>query len=136
MTKAFLKHRTRITILSSFVLIFWAILVARLFLIQVVGGEEYRQRGKRQAQVKETIPATRGIIRDRNALALTSNVIHYSIGVHPAKLKDQAAIAAELSSITGNPEQQYLTKMQSDKSFVYLERNIIDPACESLLLKQ
>lgn len=136
MTKAFLKHRTRITILSSFVLISWAILVARLFLIQVVGGEEYRQRGKRQAQVKEAIPAVRGIIRDRNALALTSNVIHYSIGVHPAKIKDHAAIAAELSSITGNPQQQYLSKMQSDKSFVYLERNLIDPACESLLHKQ
>ena len=136
MTKAYLKYRTRITILSSLILLGWVILAARLFQIQIIDGNDYRIQGKRQAQVKVTLPATRGIIYDRKGLALTSNIIHYSIGVHPAKIEDQDSLADFLSQLTGKSPQHYLSRLESEKPFIYLERNLLNQECESLLDKQ
>ena len=136
MTKAYLKYRTRITILSSLILLGWVILAARLFQIQIIDGNDYRIRGKRQAQVKVTLPATRGTIYDRKGLALTSNIIHYSIGVHPAKIEDQDSLADFLSQLTGKSPQHYLSRLESEKPFIYLERNLLNQECESLLDKQ
>ncbi len=136
MTKTYLKYHSRITVLSSVVLILWAVLAGRLFQIQVVEGEVYHSRGIRQAQVRETIPATRGTIFDRNQLALTANLIHYSIGIHPNKISNANEIAELISRITGKPESIYLSRMNSSKPFIYLERNIDDPACEEIINRQ
>jgi len=136
MTKAYLKYRTRITILSSLILLGWVILAVRLFQIQIIDGNDYRIQGKRQAQVKVTLPATRGTIYDRKGLALTSNIIHYSIGVHPTKIEDQDSLADFLSQLTGKSPQHYLSRLESEKPFIYLERNLLNQECESLLDKQ
>ncbi len=135
-TKAFLKYRSRITVLSSVILIGWAVLAGRLFQIQVVEGNAYRSRGIRQAQVRETIPPVRGTVFDRNQLALTANMIHYSIGVHPKNLTEPDKVAEAVSQITGQPVQTYLNRINSDKAFVYLERNLDNPSCEELITRQ
>ncbi len=136
MTKAYLKYRTRITILSSIILLCWVVLVVRLFQVQVIDGDDYRIRGKRQAQVKEAIPATRGTVYDRNGLALTSNIIHYSVGIHPAKITEKDSIATIMSRITGKSRDHYFARFESDKPFLYLERNLQSQECELLMDKQ
>lgn len=133
MTKTYIKYRARITVLSSLILLVWAVLAGRLFQIQVLDGSDYRSRGRRQAQVKEILPADRGTIYDSKNIALTSNLIHYSVGVHPAQVNPEYEIAGRLHTITGKSAAHYRKRLDSDKKFIYLERNLDDPRCEQLL---
>ncbi|MFH1853642.1 MAG: penicillin-binding protein [Candidatus Neomarinimicrobiota bacterium] len=133
MTKVFLKYRARITVLSSLVLLGWVILAARLFQIQLIEGDGYRLQGQRQAQVKVGLPPDRGTIYDRKTVALTSNIHHYSIGVHPSQVQSAQTLAEAVSAITGKDAQSYQRRITSAKSFIYLERNLADPRCEALL---
>tara|TARA_B100000519_G_scaffold187896_1_gene185013 strand:- start:1511 stop:3493 length:1983 start_codon:yes stop_codon:yes gene_type:complete len=124
MTKAYLRYRTRIIILTSFVMISWLGLCVRLFQIQVLNGNHYQKIVERQAQKKQTISATRGNIFDRKSRALTRNIIHYTLSVNPKEVNDKASIAKAISKRTGKPEKYYLKKMNSDSKFEYLERNL------------
>jgi cell division protein FtsI/penicillin-binding protein 2 len=123
-TKTYLKYRRRITVLSGIMIIAWAGLTFRLFEIQVIKGEKYRSQGIKQGQAREPLLAVRGNIYDRNDIPLTRNIIRYNIGVHPAEVEDKARLAAALSSCTGRSEDYYLKRLNSKKSFIYLERNL------------
>ena len=52
MTKTYLKYRSRIITLASFVIISWMGLCARLFQIQVLNGAQYQATVIKQAQKK------------------------------------------------------------------------------------
>ena len=124
MTKTYLKYRTRITILASFVLLSWMGLCVRLFQIQVLNGSQYQKAVERQAQKKQNIPATRGNIFDRKSRALTRNIIHYTLSVNPKEVINKVSIARAISKRTGKPEEYYLKRMNSNSKFEYLERNL------------
>ena len=122
MTKTYLKYRTRITILASFVLLSWMGLCVRLFQIQVLNGNQYQKAVERQSQKKQNIPATRGNIFDRKSRALTRNIIHYTLSVNPKEVINKVSIARAISKRTGKPEEYYLKRMNSNSKFKYLER--------------
>ena len=79
MTKTYLKYRSRIITLASFVIISWMGLCARLFQIQVLNGAQYQETVVKQAQKKQNIAAIRGNIFDRESRSLTRNIIHYTL---------------------------------------------------------
>lgn len=92
-------------------------LTARLFYLQISNGTTYEAISNRQRTVLEPIPATRGLIYDRNGRLLVSNVPTFAVKIRPADLptpmRDQvvARLAALLSkdpadihtSIDSNP---------------------------------
>ena len=124
MTKTYLKYKTRITILAGFVLFSWAGLCARLFQVQVLNGKEYKVKVVEQSQKKQIIPANRGNIFDRNNKPLTRNIIHYTLSVNPKKVIDKIAVATAVSERTGEPKKKYITKINQNSNFEYLERNL------------
>ena len=124
MTKTFIKFRSRSNFISLLVLVGWAGLSIKFFQIQVIEGAKYRLQGKKQVVVQKTLPALRGDIFDRNNNALTRNIIHYNLGVHPADIQDKQELAKVVSNYTSKPFDQYLHKLKSGKNFVYLERNV------------
>ena len=124
MTKTYLKYRTRVMVISSLVIISWAGLAVRLFQVQILSGDRYRSRGIQQGQFREPILAVRGNIFDRKNTPLTRNIIHYSIGAHPAAIHHKEELARHMSDITGRSVDVYLKKLDSDNPFVYLERNL------------
>jgi len=133
MTRTYLKFRSRIILISSVMILFWFTLAVRLFQIQIIDGATYRQQGYQQAQTQIPLPAVRGNIFDRNNQPFTQNLVYYSIGVHPQKVKDPENLAQILSSGTGRPIELYLKRLASSKPFVYLERNLRKEECELLL---
>ena len=56
--------------------------------------------------------------------SLTRNIAHYTISVNPQKVVDKDASASLLSSLTKKTKQFYLKKLNSNKKFEFLERNI------------
>ena len=124
MTKSYIKYRFRVGVITSAVILFWVVLCMRLFSIQVFQGKEHRERFIAQSHRKESIPSERGNIFDRNNDALTRNIAHYTISVNPSKVIDKTILAKELQNITGKPFDYYIKKLNSKRSFEFLERNI------------
>ncbi len=112
---------------------FWIGLSIRLFQIQIINGEELRLKGQAQGRVQEPLLPVRGNIFDRNNTPLTRNIIHYSLGVHPSKIQNKKELAERLSACTGRDMKDYLKKLDSDRSFVYLERNLQRSQCADIL---
>ena len=93
MTKSFLRYRTRITVLSCFVILGWCVLSARLFQIQVLENEYYINEGFLQGQHKEILEASRGNIYDRNNVLLTRNISHITLCGNPSDIVEKKSVA-------------------------------------------
>ncbi len=133
MTKTYLKFRPRVTILSCCIIFAWVGLSARLFQIMVIDSDVYRKQGVRQGQRQEPLLAVRGNIYDTNNTPLTRNIIHYSVGVHPSKIKNKFEFANLISKSTEREADYYLKKLNSKADFVYLERNLRTNKVQALL---
>ena len=136
MTKTYLKYRSRVIITSGFIVFFWVGLSVRLFQIQIVDGEELRLKGQSQSMVQKPLKAVRGNIYDRDNVAFTRNIIHYSFGVHPSQIENKDEFAEWISDATGEDKSRYLKKLNSSRSFEYLERNLQRKHCEKLLVNK
>ena len=124
MTKSFTKYRFRVRLISLLVISFWVIICGKLFSVQILKAGENRKKLTAQAHREELIPAERGNIFDRNGDALTRNLAHYTISTNPSKVNDKLALAHSLQKITGRSFEYYIKKLNSDKNFEYLERNL------------
>ena len=124
MTKNYLKFRSRILIVISFVLFSWMGLSFRLFQVQVIKSSKYRQIGFKQAQAQIPIPSVRGNIYDKNSKPLTRNIIKYSFATYPGKVSNTSKLANELSNHFGRSSKYYKEKLEKNKNFTYLERNL------------
>ena len=58
-------------------------------------------------QKNEKLMAVRGNIYDRHNKILTNNIIHYSIGAHPSKVKDKVKFANLIASSTDRDVKYY-----------------------------
>lgn len=63
------------------VIVFGAILIYRMFYLQIMNGDVYYEKYMKQTIQTVSIPATRGNIYDRNGVALTENKITYSVTI-------------------------------------------------------
>lgn len=79
--KDFLKEYTshRLFPLTVVFLVLFGILVQRLFVLQIVDGQEYLNNFTYKQERTVTVPASRGIIYDRNGKELAYNEISYSV---------------------------------------------------------
>ena len=110
--------------ITFLVVLFWIVLCGRLFSVQVFQGDEHRKKLIAQAQREESIPAERGNIFDRNNDALTRNIAHYTLSVDPSKIINKNTLAKELEKITGKSFEHYNNKLNSNRNFEFLERNL------------
>ena len=90
----------------------------------IIDSEEYRKKGFSQSQKNEKLMAIRGNIYDRHNKLLTNNIIHYSIGVHPSKVKDKIEFAKIIANSTNKETNYYIEKLRSKSDFIYLDRNL------------
>ncbi|MCK4445966.1 MAG: hypothetical protein KAW56_02685, partial [Candidatus Marinimicrobia bacterium] len=124
MANATKSIRHRVFGSTALLSLIWVLIVARLFSIQVINGQKYKAKCKRQADYRKVIAPLRGIIFDRNKKPLTIDVVQISFSAHPNLITDKLSLAKEISSWLGNNNEKYLNTLQSDRTFVWLERNI------------
>ncbi|MEE9543219.1 MAG: penicillin-binding protein [Thermodesulfobacteriota bacterium] len=116
--------RFRIFLVMGFFFIFFGVIFARAIKIQVVDSSALTKKVKNQTIRTIKIAARRGAIYDRNLNELAISLEVDSIYAHPGKVKGAASTARVLAPIMGMSRREIETKLTSDKSFVWLKRQI------------
>ncbi|MFL9962934.1 penicillin-binding protein 2 [Paraburkholderia sediminicola] len=100
----------------------FATLAARAFWVQVVNQDFYVDQGQKRYQRTIELDATRGRIVDRNGSMLAVSLATYEIWASP-KLIDAAAVAP-LSKLLDLPLAELHRRLNGDKTFVLLKRQV------------
>lgn len=74
-------------------------LIARLFVLQVVDGEDLRAKAAEQWYRDLPLKAPRGKIYDRNKQPLAVNADVYSVYVRPSAVNNPQAVASDLAKL-------------------------------------
>jgi cell division protein FtsI (penicillin-binding protein 3) len=78
-----------------------------------------------QVEIKSSEPTfQRGDIVDRNGELLATSLMTASVFANPKELKDKEDVAKRLTKALGGEEKTWLSRLQNDKSFVWLKRNL------------
>jgi len=124
MSMTYKKFRGRYIIVVSVSIIVWAVLVTKMFTIQVLDAAELGDVIESRFETRVSIPPLRGNFYDRNGKKLTDNIEHFTFSARPNKIKDRDAVARLFSKAFNKSIKYYLNRLDPKKSFVYLERNV------------
>ncbi|WP_243751239.1 hypothetical protein [Paraburkholderia sp. BL10I2N1] len=118
--------RGRSTLVMIFMSIAFASCAARAFWIQVIDRKFYEKEGASRVEHIIDVRAERGKIIDRNGMALATNVLVKSIWFDPKEIPEdlEPGKLATLSRLLDMPAQQIAAQFDSDKTFVYLKRQV------------
>ena len=108
----------RYTLFVMFVGVMVAVLVVRLWFLQVVQGDRYRAMAEGNRIREVALEASRGKILDRNGQMLVGNRWALSIYVLPTefeKLEDKEGEAARLAEMLGMSAEEVLEKVQGEE---------------------
>ena len=104
--KDFLKKffSSRLFVLAAVFIVFFGIILARIFTLQVVNGKSYQENFSLKIQMKQPINAARGNIYDKNGKLLAYNELAYSISsndstTYSSTKEKNKAVNAELAEI-------------------------------------
>lgn len=91
-----------------FLSVAFILMSGRIFYLQIIAGSDYRAEAERNRQRVIPIPAERGLIYDRNGVALTINIPSFSIAMIPQDLPKQeskrAPLIKKLAEFSGQKE--------------------------------
>ena len=96
-----LEMKNRILLLSIVVGILFFLLLLRLWHLQILSGEEYRDMSENNRLRFLPVAASRGAIMDRNGNVLVRNRPSFSLAVIPQEVKNKDALLDKLSSLLG-----------------------------------
>ena len=117
----------RISILRFFLIAIGAILVARLFYIQIIRHEHYQTQALAEHIKKFEILAPRGIIRlsdGTSSVPIVLNDQRYTIYADPKYVEDAQATAEKLVGLIGGDKDQLAKKLQTDSRYVVLAKKL------------
>ncbi|MES2210727.1 MAG: penicillin-binding protein 2 [Chloroflexota bacterium] len=96
-------HRSpiRFVVFGLVVVILGTILGVRLFMLQVASNRQFATLAQANRAVSQPIESTRGVIYDRNGIALVTNVPAYVVKIRPADLPEErrAEVVQRLASL-------------------------------------
>ena len=129
MTKNYIKFKNRIIFVHIAIMLIWIGFGVRLFNIQVIN-----RLNSPQGIKVESINGLRGNFYDVNGKNLTQNLTFYRIGVHTKKISNAENLINELSSCTGTDKEVYISKINSGRDYVELEKKT-NKNCQKLQKK-
>lgn len=120
----------RITLFIFGFILLIAVILYKLFTIQIIDSARYQLAAKKQYESKISLKPARGLIFDRKMNALVSNVNSYSFAADPNMVDNKDSAATIFANIFGKDKSHYTEKLNTkNTSFVWLERRI-DPNFE------
>jgi len=121
-TAARVAWRLRATLVAG--LAIWGLLALRLVLIQAVHAPRLAGLAERQHVVRVRLAPDRGIIYDRNMVALTDNLKVRSAYAIPSEIESPRATARALTRVLGGDYDHYLSLVSAERDFVWIERQL------------
>jgi len=124
--KLFSLIKKRMKIVFCLLLVLFAALITHLFSIQVLQGNAFQVKAKKQRLRTIPIEPKRGIIYARDGQELTSNVSLNSVFAMPYQIKNPHYVAEQLSKILNLDEKKVYSQLVKPKFFVWIKRKVKD----------
>lgn len=123
------RIKLRTLFIGGCITLFFLVLVARVFWIQVLQGKEWQEAAATQWAHTSTIKAVRGVIEDRNGSVLASDVPAYTVVVNPkviAEKKIGEEVIQGLHELLNKPADELKKLVEAkDKDGEYLKNREI-----------
>ena len=116
--------RIRMGMIGSLIVIGLAAVIVRVYYLQTVKHEKLGKWSKDQTSGQVTLKASRGHILDRNGVELAVTTDVPSIYARPKKIDKPRREARRLSPHLELDFQALVDRLDSDKNFVWLERQV------------
>lgn len=107
-------------------------LAGRAAWVQVFGNDFYRKQGEVRFARTLDLPANRGRVFDRNGLLLATSVPVPSIAAIPDAVERDKLKLAELARLLEMPQSELLKKLDEERSFVWLKRQVSEPVARQV----
>ena len=114
--------KTRLKVVSFFLFLFGAALIARLVFLQIIQHDTLVAQSEEQYLSTVKTHFGRGVIFDRNMNELARNVEVESVYVNPSEILDRKSAARILSATLKLNQDQIYKKISSKKHFVWIKR--------------
>ncbi len=114
------RFRVRLALASAFVLFAFAILAMRLFYLQVMQHEHYHTLAENNRISIVPVVPNRGLILDRNGMALAHNYSAYTLEITPSKvagLEKTINELADIIEITPRDRRRFKKMLDESKNF-------------------
>lgn len=99
-------------------------LAFQLVRVQILEHDKYSKLAQSQHYQRVEIPASRGLILDRNGKPLAQSVEVSSICANPEEVEDNEAAAKKLAKVLGLKPSPLLEVLKKDKKFVWVKRGV------------
>ncbi len=128
-----IMKKWRFRLVTSLVFIGLAAVVIKLFMIQIINRDNYRQAAENQHISQKELYAKRGDILDKNNKIITASHTYYTIAADPAFVKKYDEISLEMERITGKNKSEFLKKLKrKNTNYVKLASGIYGNQIDSL----
>ncbi|MCF6268291.1 MAG: transpeptidase family protein [Melioribacteraceae bacterium] len=117
-------NNSRVLVIILILFIVLAVLIGKLFTIQITQHEKYSKIAERQQNKTIKIKAERGLIKDRNGelLAYTKDDVSLFVDTRMTNKKEKGIIAKRFAAQFGKSEKHYLKKLNSASKNICLEK--------------
>lgn len=116
--------KIRIRIIGGCFAVFFVIISARAFYLQILKEDDWVKRAERQHQKMVPLTPARGTIYDSTGAALAVSVEVDSCFAEPAVIVDVDKAAFSLAPLLGMSREAVAKKLTGKRSFVWLQRQI------------
>lgn len=126
----------RVRLWHAMIIIVIAVFGVRLFYLQVIRHEHYKEAALSDQLKQYEIPATRGIIKAHNGDSVVPIVLNqklYTVFADPSFIKDVDTYTKELSNILGGQPRDYQEKVSREKTrYVVIAKKISEEQSEKI----
>ncbi|CAH1213837.1 Stage V sporulation protein D [Paenibacillus plantiphilus] len=112
------RIKLRTLLIGGFITLFFAVLVGRVYWVQVVEAEFWADKARESWSRSEKLIPTRGTITDRDGNVLAMDAQGYTVAVNPQlinKLGLEDVIVSKLHNVLGKPESEVREIVTSKK---------------------
>lgn len=106
--------------------------IGRLYKLQILHHDFYKDKVATQVQKTFVLPAKRGNVLDRNGLLMATTVDTYTISVDPLLVLDKYGTAKSLATILNLNMQKTQKKISTNSRYALLKRKVSDLEVEKL----
>jgi len=116
--------RIRIRVIGTLFAVFFVIIAARAFYLQIVKKDDWTRRADRQHQKIVPLTPARGTIYDSTGAALAVSIEMDSCFAEPDGIESIPDAAARLAPLLNLTREQLEKKLRGNKNFVWVQRHI------------
>lgn len=126
MAYATLKNKKRVTVMLIIALVGFLLVIGRLFYVQIIKGNYYKEKAYMQQTKDRTVKASRGTIYDSKGNKLALSVSANTLSVAPTNIKkeDKEKIAKDIAEIIDEDYDKVLNKLNKTVALVTIKTNI------------